>query len=85
MKCMVCGKELIGTSNNDLCMGCYKKQQNEDYCRTEKLYTGWICPKCGSVWAPQVEGCDYCNGPQLNPEIQTIDEGGTNRADKTKP
>ena len=22
---------------------------------------GWICPKCGSVWAPFVSGCHNCN------------------------
>lgn len=22
---------------------------------------GWICPKCGSVWAPHVDGCQKCN------------------------
>lgn len=23
---------------------------------------GWICPQCGSVWAPHVDGCRVCNG-----------------------
>ncbi len=23
--------------------------------------TGWICPKCGRVWANWVEGCKACN------------------------
>jgi len=22
--------------------------------------TGWICPKCGSCWAPHVDGCKAC-------------------------
>ena len=22
---------------------------------------GWICHKCGSVWAPHVSGCHNCN------------------------
>ena len=22
---------------------------------------GWICPQCGSVWAPHVDGCRVCN------------------------
>ena len=22
---------------------------------------GWVCPKCGSVWAPHVDGCHKCN------------------------
>jgi rubrerythrin len=24
--------------------------------------TGWICPKCGSVYAPFVAECAVCNG-----------------------
>jgi len=24
--------------------------------------TGWICPKCGSVYAPFVAECGVCNG-----------------------
>jgi len=23
---------------------------------------GWICPKCGKVWAPYIEECRECNG-----------------------
>lgn len=23
--------------------------------------TGWVCPKCGRVWAIWVRGCDVCN------------------------
>lgn len=22
---------------------------------------GWICPKCGLIWAPGVKGCEKCN------------------------
>jgi hypothetical protein len=22
---------------------------------------GWVCPKCGSVYAPDVKGCALCN------------------------
>ncbi len=22
---------------------------------------GWICPRCGSVWAPGMPGCGHCN------------------------
>jgi hypothetical protein len=24
---------------------------------------GWICPKCGNVYGPQVHGCSRCNNP----------------------
>jgi len=23
---------------------------------------GWVCPKCGRVYAPWVEKCQYCGG-----------------------
>ena len=27
---------------------------------------GWICPKCGCVWAPHVDGCYKCNNGNNN-------------------
>ena len=27
--------------------------------------TGWICPKCGRVYAPFVLYCDYCNNKSI--------------------
>lgn len=27
------------------------------------MNTGWICPKCGRVFAPTWYTCSYCNGP----------------------
>ena len=27
------------------------------------LPTGWVCPKCGAVMAPHVNGCTHCNRP----------------------
>ncbi len=83
MKCK-CGQELISDGLNGMCWECYCKHNREidnSYIRTEKLNTGWECPKCGYIWAPQVEGCDYCNVPQY--EIKSTD--GTNHANKTKP
>lgn len=38
---------------------------------------GWICPKCGSVWAPHVDGCLKCNGGYDN-SIQGIGQGDIN-------
>jgi len=29
------------------------------------MNTGWICPKCGRVWAPWVDRCDACTAIQL--------------------
>ncbi len=86
MKCIQCGEEVPFVIYNERCWKCYFKQIGEqgNYAKTEKLHTGWICPKCGYIWAPQVEGCDYCNAPQMIQEI-SIDDGGTNHADKTRP
>lgn len=27
--------------------------------------TGWICPKCGRVYAPFMSECLYCNKPDF--------------------
>lgn len=28
---------------------------------TYRIYPrGWICPKCGAVWAPGVRECEHC-------------------------
>lgn len=35
---------------------------------------GWICPKCGSVWAPHVDGCHKCNRGYDN-SLQGIGQG----------
>lgn len=32
---------------------------------TPFVQTGWICPKCGRVFAPFVSECHYCNNPQI--------------------
>jgi len=29
------------------------------------VYSGWICPKCGYVWAWWIEGCQNCNQPKV--------------------
>ena len=30
-------------------------------CDCPKLPVGWVCPKCGSVWSPNVKECENCN------------------------
>lgn len=32
---------------------------------------GWICPKCGRVYAPSVPMCQYCGGNSKPPTITT--------------
>ncbi len=73
--------ELTPSDLNDLCYGC-RGLIAEKRCKTEKLHTGWICPKCGCIWAPQNEGCDNCNAPQME-QVLFIDEGNGHHADKT--
>ena len=80
MKCK-CGRELTTGDLNGMCLACFNNQNTEEYCKTEKLHTGWECPKCGYVWAIWVDRCSNCNVPQY--EIKSTD--GTNHADKTKP
>ena len=29
------------------------------------MSTGWICPKCGKVYAPYVTECIACNGASI--------------------
>ena len=42
-----------------------------------KPLEGWVCPRCGYVWAIYVEGCKNCNMPgtttgSATTEIDTI-------------
>ena len=85
MKYIQCGEEVPFVIYNERCWKCYFKQIGEqgNYAKTEKLHTGWICPKCGYVWAIWVDGCENCNQPKY--DITLTDGTGTNYADKTKP
>lgn len=72
MKC-ACGKELTTSGINGICLECFNNQNKEEYARTDKLYVGWLCPKCGYVWAAWVDGCSNCNRPQYT--VTTTGEG----------
>lgn len=30
----------------------------------EGAAVGWVCPRCGSVWAPRTPSCFTCNKPK---------------------
>ena len=77
MKCK-CGRDLTTGDLNGMCLTCYNNQNTKI---NEPPPVGWICPKCGFVWAVWVDGCSNCNVPQY--EIKSTD--GTNHADKTRP
>jgi len=36
------------------------KQNKKDKIESVPKQYGWICPKCGSVWAPWVDRCKNC-------------------------
>ena len=75
MKCK-CGEAEADILFGMKCIKCYYKglTEKQGYCKTENLHTGWICPKCGYVWAIWVDGCANCNVPQY--EIKTTGFSG---------
>jgi hypothetical protein len=50
--CQVCGQSLYGTMH--MCGG-YWHYTPEQWGAASP--TGWICPRCGKVWGPNVLGC----------------------------
>jgi uncharacterized OB-fold protein len=34
----------------------------------ENEHTGWICPRCGTIWSPYVKKCLNCNGFNISIE-----------------
>jgi rubrerythrin len=37
---------------------------------------GWVCPKCGYVWAWWVSGCGNCNQPKVCTVSTKREKGG---------
>ena len=81
-----CGRKLEKYNDDGLCWACFADKRNkeidEKYCRTDKLHTGWMCPKCGYVWAIWVDGCSNCNQPTY--KITTTDSTETDHANQNK-
>lgn len=43
-----------------------------DMDKKDNIRRGWMCPKCGNVYAPWVAGCRKCNGGRIvNPDQYT--------------
>jgi predicted RNA-binding Zn-ribbon protein involved in translation (DUF1610 family) len=55
--CSSCGKKIDTTDGK--CPSC---PESYPYKIAQSLHAeGWVCPKCGYVWAIWVEGCRNCN------------------------
>ena len=70
--CEKCGKPAIYVGDpigniEDLICQCHK----EETFKTSYNY-GWICPKCGHVYAPWVHSCKHCNEQCVYTSVYTI-------------
>lgn len=61
---MACGNVIC--AQNMRCM-------NPSICLTPRIdqgnqfvSSGWVCPKCSSVWSPSISGCLTCNKSEVN-------------------
>ena len=55
MNCEKCGKEMVTTTIDGLCMECWAESYRE---KTPPAMYGWICPRCGAVHSPFDLRCD---------------------------
>ena len=72
MKCSRCGINDVDTTDTrgGICHDCLfpeippHTEQSEPVVTYPVIYnSGWVCPKCGTVYAPHVQGCVKCNNP----------------------
>jgi predicted amidophosphoribosyltransferase len=68
MKCWKCGINELNTGDGDgICLSC-KNKLNPNYIKPIYYQSGWICPKCGSVYGPGQNECIRCN-PPIIPQV----------------
>ncbi len=65
MKCRICGSELTTGDIDGLCGTCRSNnssinQQQYQWPFPDSFNVGWVCPKCGTVYAPHVMTCWKC-------------------------
>ena len=66
MACMICGNQLSSADTRGICASCMEKFKEPTQIPTFKpIYyqSGWVCPKCGSVYGPNASECIRCNPP----------------------
>ncbi len=56
--CLQCGINLTTGDSDGYCFKC------KEYRKLLKpMITGWVCPRCGAVYAPHINECSRCNPP----------------------
>lgn len=60
MTCLVCGNELSSADTSSICRICQRKMVEP---KPTYYQTGWVCPKCGSVYGPMTTECSRCCPP----------------------
>lgn len=79
-KCRKCGKHWSSTEHNrnyDFIGSTPPWRTLEIEAPSYQGQTGWICPKCGGVFAPHMNYCMNCTQPKA-PLITYVDLGGGN-------
>ena len=64
-KCVICGDTLTSASHKGVCLKCIQQDSTIRISEFRPMYcqTGWMCPKCGSIYAPHISECIRCSPP----------------------